>query len=179
MLMQSLLALKIIIQTSLIHITIKGMIILIISVLIRPSIFLRIEWPRNRNILAPLNRRIAGSSWLKNGDVRSNEWGLKLQNSNHRDRGKDPMGQELEFWACQQCAASGLQKMVCSQRSICSRCQKMGHSSPHCKAQWHPTSRKLDLSSRNRVGTFQKHQVLHQQTPSLFPVWLWATSLSG
>jgi hypothetical protein len=59
------------------------------------------------------------------------------------------MGLKLEFWACHECAASGLTRMICSQGSICSKCSKKCHLGLHCKAQWRPTNRRLEASLGN------------------------------
>jgi hypothetical protein len=117
----------------------------------RPSVFQRIEWPQNQNFLTNLDRRDSGLSWPKNRGVKSKKRVSNIQSSNHCDKGKEPMGPEIEFWACKQCAASGLPRTICSQKSICSKCHIMGHSGPHCKAQWHATCRKLDPHSSNRA----------------------------
>jgi hypothetical protein len=143
---------------SMIHIILRGLRRMIIFIIgmhynsCHPSVFQRIEWPRNRVISNHMHRRNHSSSRPKNKDVKSNERGLNFQILKHNNKGKEPMGPEPEFWAYEECAASGLPRIVCSQGSVCSRCNKKYHTSLHCIAQWHPTNRRLDASLGNRAA---------------------------
>jgi hypothetical protein len=139
----------------------------------RPSVFHCIEWPRNR---VPLNRtheKVRSSSRAKDKEVRRNERALNFQilnqsrprikevTINERDsnvqipsrsnKGKEPMGPELEFWACKQCASSGLIRTICSQSSICSICNKKGHLGLHCKAKWRPLHKRKEATLGNKA----------------------------
>jgi hypothetical protein len=109
---------------SMIHIILRGLRRMIIFIIgmhynsCHPSVFQRIEWPRNRIISNHMHRRNHSSSRPKNKDVKSNERGLNFQILKHNNKGKEPMGPEPEFWACQECAALGLPQIVCSQGSV-------------------------------------------------------------
>jgi hypothetical protein len=81
-------------------------------------------------------------------------WGKTLPRSNLVDKGKAPMRQDDSaiFWACFQCASSGLANTLCKQWSSCVKCQRKGHTTHHCKAQWRKTGKISVLEPNNLPG---------------------------
>jgi hypothetical protein len=75
------------------------------------------------------------------------------------------MSPELEFWACHECAASRLTRTICSQHSICSKCNKKSHLGLHCKAQWCPTNRRLEATLGNRAVNSKNAGASTRQNP--------------
>jgi hypothetical protein len=91
--------------------------------------------------------------------------GSNYQIQNRCIKGKEPMGPEIEFRTCQDCAASDLSRTVCSQESFCSKCKKKGHLGLHCKAQQRPIKRKLEVTLGNMAVNSKSAEASTSKNP--------------